>query len=239
MNKAKVDSIVALYKEGKLPRYDQALKMLKSINTVKSEKTDQAYKSMIDKYSDAPIYQEKMAKVVKTRVAHKTVKKERDQGITYIEITIEHKSLSTIKINMNLTHVSSIDEPINDVKPVFKREIAKLMETHNAAKLSKKSLKVLLGVNLDVGRMNPDWSSESGVYANIDNSKIIENLYVHTQSTKTISTIGKIGNVIDELSLDLIEAVTTISKAGSSWWIEKIHFFYADCFTIKPARGSS
>jgi hypothetical protein len=37
-----------------------------------------------------------MAKVAKTRVANQQVKKERDQGITGIDISDVHKSLTTI-----------------------------------------------------------------------------------------------------------------------------------------------
>lgn len=95
-----------------------------------------------------------MGRVVNKSVEQQQAKRE-FESVLDTELKDVHKSLTTIETNVKISQIDSIAKPLNMVMPICVTEDTKLMGKNI-------SLNIILGVNRDIARINPDYDPASG-----------------------------------------------------------------------------
>ena len=231
LNNDKIDSIISLYEDKKIPNIktaEKAVKLLSSKHKASSKKALDNFNEIYNKYIDA----EPM-----------TGRLSRPNFVTISKHNI-NKPESSINFNIITSNYNRFDNHIDGAEKmsfeeVFKKIKLKVIKEITNMLIIKKSMLIRLGVNFEVAKLNIDPFQDDN-YIFKANDYTSEHKIVILSTKYQECTKANIKNIINEQYKEINNIFDKNAYTdGSNWIIYRWNFLFYNCLTIKPKRGSS
>lgn len=229
--KAKVDTILDLYKTRQISQVDTAEKAIIKLKSATKKEQNKAFK-----FADKLINKHQEAQTLSHRLRQKTTVRIENQVIKNIDVGDDKKAKTDIKINLNSAERQDGKHAIWDyvfktVKPKMIQETERML---NIKKQMKIQTIVYYRIKKPIQQIEDDKLSQ-GEYK-IENKigwkyrDVFNNTHADSVSSNTIS---------DVLAKQAKKIQQQIDHTNDSWQVDTFYHVIVSCYTIKQPRAAS